>query len=553
MKKIRNIISLILAFSLVASLFAVPTSAEGFSYEFEKNSQSIYMYSLDNNECVYSVDADTQRPIASLTKIMTFIVVSECIPDLENTIVTVDQVVEDELEGTGSSLAGINVGEELSFLQLLNLMMVPSGNDAALAMAVYIDQHQEEIAQYLSTKSTISAAEEAASSDSEESTEEESSEYIEGDAKDIPDPVAVNDYTDGTGEVSESTESSTESSAESSAASDETSTDSTSDSTSTTTTSSGSGVSEASQYFVSLMNEKARELGCMDTHFVNPHGLNDSNHYSTARDLAKMVSYATTLPYFSSIVSQTSYTLPATNIVDEERTVVSTNKMLSQSDENSAYYYMYANGIKTGSHNEAGYCIAASATYEGYTYVCICLGSPMIDSNGETIDYHGEMVDAATLFRWAFLNLSMKNVAEAGDLLADIELEYAWNQDKLQLVAAENVSAILPSDVSTSSILTEVDIPEKVQAPIKKGEVIGTATFTYAGDKIATVNLVAAESVERSKVIQTIETTAGAFASPLVLIVIGLVILTVAIYVVIAVMFHRRKKKMKQIKRYRNL
>ncbi len=548
MKKIRNIISLILAFSLLASLFAIPTSAEGFSYEFEKNSQSIYMYSLDNNECVYSVDADTQRPIASLTKIMTFIVVSECIPDLENTIVTVDQVVEDELEGTGSSLAGINVGEELSFLQLLNLMMVPSGNDAALAMAVYIDQHQEEIAQYLSTKSTVSAAEEAASSDSE-GTDTESSEYIEGDAKDIPDPVAVNDYTDGESQV---TESSTESSV--SEESSETSESSESSSESTVTNSSStSGVSEASQYFVSLMNEKARELGCMDTHFVNPHGLNDTNHYSTARDLAKMVSYATTLPYFSSIVSQTSYTLPATNIVDEERTVVSTNKMLSQADENSAYYYMYANGIKTGSHNEAGYCIAASATYEGYTYVCICLGSPMIDSNGETIDYHGEMVDAATLFRWAFLNLSMKNVAEAGDLLADVELEYAWNQDKLQLVAAENVSAILPSDVSTSSILTEVDIPEKVQAPIKKGEVIGTATFTYAGEKIATVNLVAAESVERSKVIQTIETTAGAFASPLVLIVIGLVILTVAIYVVIAVMFHRRKKKMKQIKRYRNL
>ncbi len=550
MKIFRNIISFVLVFSLVAAMFALPTSAEGFSYEFEKNSQSIYMYSLDNGECVYSYDADTQRPIASLTKIMTFIVVSECIEDLENTIVTVDQVVEDELEGTGSSLAGINVGEELSFLQLLNLMMVPSGNDAALAMAVYIDQHQDEISQYLANKSTISAAEQAASEAN--SDDEESSEYIEGDAKDIPDPVAVNDYTDSASESSEESSSTAENetSTESSA---ETSESSSSDSSSTASSSSSSGVSASSQYFVSLMNEKARELGCMDTHFVNPHGLNDSNHYSTARDLAKMVSYATTLPYFSSIVSQTSYTLPATNIVDEERTVVSTNKMLSQSEDNSEYYYMYANGVKTGSHNEAGYCIAASATYEGYTYVCICLGSPMIDSNGETIDYHGEMVDAATLFRWAFLNLSMKNVAEAGDLLADVNLEFAWNQDKLQLVAAENVSAILPSDVSTSSILTEVDIPDKVQAPIKKGEVIGTATFTYAGDKIATVNLVAAESVERSKVIQTIETTAGVFASPLVLVVVGLVIVTVAIYVVIAVMFHRRKKRMKKIKRYRNL
>lgn len=529
MKLFKKLTSLILCLSLVVSILAIPTSAEGFSYEFERNSQSIYMFSLDNNECVYSYDADTQRPIASLTKIMTFIVVSECIPDLENTIVTVDQVVADELEGTGSSLAGINVGEELSFLQLLNLMMVPSGNDAALAMAVYITQHEDEISEYLASKSS-----ETSSDDSTESTDEESSEYAEGDAKDVPDPVAVNDgeSTDTTSE--ESTESSSESST----------------TTTTTSDSSSSGVSESSQYFVSLMNEKARELGCMDTHFVNPHGLNDSNHYSTARDLAKIVSYATTLPYFSQIVSQTSYTLPATNIVSEERTVTSTNKMLSSAEE---YYYMYANGIKTGSHDQAGYCIAASATYEGYTYVCICLGSPMVDSNGETINYHGEMVDAATLFRWAFLNLSMKNVAEAGDLLAEVNLEYAWNQDKLQLVAAENVSAILPSDVSTSSILCDVDIPETVQAPVKKGDVIGTATFTYAGEKIATVNLVASESVERSQLIQTIQTTAGAFASPLVLAVIALVLVAIFIYIVVRLMYNKRKKKMRKIKRYRNL
>ena len=74
-----------------------------------------------------------------------------------------------------------------------------------------------------------------------------------------------------------------------------------------------------------------------------------------------------------------------------------------------SYYYAYATGIKTGSHDQAGYCIVASATYGGYTYIVACLGSPSVDSN-----VHGEMLDAASLFRWVFLNLSSKTITSQG-------------------------------------------------------------------------------------------------------------------------------------------
>ena len=97
------------------------------------------MVSLDTGTVVFTMNPDERLPMASLTKIMTYIVVSENIDDLMNTRTVVPASVAEELEGTGSSLAEIQTGEEFSIYELLNLMMVPSGNDAALTLAKYID------------------------------------------------------------------------------------------------------------------------------------------------------------------------------------------------------------------------------------------------------------------------------------------------------------------------------------------------------------------------------------------------------------------------------
>lgn len=133
-----------------------------------------------------------------------------------------------------------------------------------------------------------------------------------------------------------------------------------------------------------------------------------------ARD-GDLTEYALTMPYFTDVTSQTYYTQPPTNMTSEERTVTTTNRMLLSYDDE---YYTYATGVKTGSLNESGYCISATATYDGYSYLVVCMGSPYIDSEGNHIDYHGEMYDAATLFRWAFLNIENKTLVTDGELLA---------------------------------------------------------------------------------------------------------------------------------------
>ncbi len=302
--------------------------------------------------------------------------------------------------------------------------------------------------------------------------------------------------------------------------------------------------------FVELMNRKAAELGCTNTHFVNPHGLYDENHYTTAREMATITQYALTLPYFAEITSQLYYTQPPTNMTSEERTVTTTNRMLIES---AAEYYTYATGIKTGSLNESGYCIAASASYDGYSYLVVCLGSPYIDADGNHIDYHGEMYDAATLFRWALTSIENKTIVMDGDLIAEVDLLYVWNKDRLQLLAKGNVTAMMPKDLDESEIKLSLDLPENVKAPVQKGDEVGTATYTYKGEVLATVPLVAAESVERSEIIQTIEQGKAILTAPWFLITAAIILVLLVAYVALAVVMNRKRRKMRRVKKYRDL
>lgn len=429
------------------------------------------MVTMDSGKVVYAKNPDERLPIASITKIMTYIVAYENIPEVETTKIKVDKSVDTLLLPTGSSLANISVGEEFTALQLLKLMMIPSGNDAALVLAQYIDNKAGSI---LTAKGT--------------------------------DEYGVD----------------------------------------------AKAVNMEGSAFIDLMNKKAKELGCENTNFTNPHGLHYKDHYSTARDMAVIARYATTLPYFSDITSSLSYKHEPTNMC-EGHEVYSTNSMLSQYADDGAYYYPYATGIKTGSLNESGYCIASSAKYQGYSYIVVALGSPYVDDQGNRINNHGEMLDAAALFRWAFTSLELKTVAPEGTLVSEVDLKYAWGKDKLQVAVNENVQALMPMEVSNSSVLVEMDLPEKVQAPVKKGDVIGYATFTYADEQIAKVNVVAAESIERSEIVQTLEIGKDVITSPIFIVIASVVGVILLIYFISIIAYNRRKKKMRKVKKYRNL
>ncbi len=467
-KKIKVYILSLLSVLLVFTS-ATPAYAEGFTYDFPYYSKSIYMLNLDSSTAVYSMNAHEKLPIASLTKIMAYIVAYENIPNVETTLLMVDPSIEPILKAAGSATPIISTGEELTVLELLNLMMVPTGNEASLVLAQYIDAR-------------------AGQSYSEDSIDYE-------------------------------------------------------------TFATDMGNSE----FVRLMNEKAVELGCENTNFTNPHGLHNENHYSTARDMAIIAEYATTLPYFSEISSQTFYTLRPTNLNTDERTFYSTNLMMSSYASEGKYYYTYATGIKTGSHKEAGFCIAASASYDGYTYIVVALGSPMYDSDDKYIDSHGEMLDTATLFRWAFLNLENKVLVQEYYLVGDVALEHAWDVDRLQVVTDRSIQALLPSDASVSQVTINADLPDTVQAPVEKGDVIGTVEYVYDGVVIATSNAIAATSVNRSEIVRTVDTGIDILTSPWFLLVVGIIILLIAVYFLIAVLQRKSKKKMRSVRKYRNM
>lgn len=431
---------------------SVTANAAAFNIDFDTYSAAIELVNLDTNTVVYQKNDTVRREPASTTKIMTFIVVSEHIQDLDGTIITVDKKVVDKLLGTGSSLSGIKENDQLTAMQLLNCMLVPSGNDAALVLADYV----------------------------------------------------------GGGDV---------------------------------------------DAFVDMMNQKAQELGCTNTHFMNPHGLHDGNHYTTAADLAKITQYAMSLPHFTDICSQTRYTYKPVGGPEAGKTRIlsTTNYLIDKNALGGKYFYTYAKGIKTGHHDQSGYCLVSTATADGYTYLCVALGAPDIDENGKEITTRGEMIDSKNLYKWAFLNLELKPIINGTDAVGEIKLNNAWNKDKLLLVAEKNYSAILPKTVSANSVIITPHVPESIDAPVKKGQIIGTATLSYAGQELTTINLVASESVERSELLRSANLVKSIFTSTWFIAIVGIIILLVIIYIILALIYNRKKKNLRKVKKYRKM
>nr|WP_246628377.1 D-alanyl-D-alanine carboxypeptidase family protein [Paenibacillus oenotherae] len=126
-------------------------------------------------------------------------------------------------------------------------------------------------------------------------------------------------------------------------------------------------------HFAQLMNERAEEIGAIESHFVNPHGLHDPEHYTTAHDLALIAQVARTNTLFRQIVSETERTI---NTGHSAQTLVNRNKLLQ---EGSEYYYQGANGIKTGYTGEAGYCLVASAERGDANLIAVVLHSTSAD------------------------------------------------------------------------------------------------------------------------------------------------------------------------------
>lgn len=239
--------------------------------------------------------------------------------------------------------------------------------------------------------------------------------------------------------------------------------------------------------FVVLMNEKAKALGLKGTHFKNPHGLHHEENYTTAIDMAKLAREAMKNETFRSIVECAHVRLAATNM-QEERYYINTNNLVSRM-RYPYYFYEYATGIKTGSTDKAGYCLVSSAKKDNKEFIAAVFGADGISESH---------TDSKNLLEYGMQNYAAVRFAKVDDIYGEISVKQAANgQDHVLLSAKDNLDILFPKNADKSEVEVVCDIPEKVYAPIKKGQVIGKVNFVYNSKVIGSVDLAATTDIKR--------------------------------------------------------
>ncbi len=280
--------------------------------------------------------------------------------------------------------------------------------------------------------------------------------------------------------------------------------------------------------FVEQMNERASELGMENTHFSNTHGLHESNHYTTAYDLYLLTRSAMEHSVFQKIVSTADYTVPATNMAGERR-FFNTNALLS-TWLYSGYDYSPATGVKTGYTGEAGYCLVSSAWHEGRMLICVVLGAETEkDARGHVTDRR-QFSESRTLLRWGFTNFKIQPLVGPGTLLSEVPVALGKNVSYVLAGPGDTIHALLPSSFRPEDVSLDVTLlREQVRAPVKQGQLLGSATVAYGGISYGSCDLVAVNSVELS-VSKLISSSIAAFFGNLI---VQLALIALAIFIVL--------------------
>jgi len=227
--------------------------------------------------------------------------------------------------------------------------------------------------------------------------------------------------------------------------------------------------------FVDMMNEKAKKIGAINSHFENPHGLHHDNHYSTAYDLALIASYALKNSEFEKIVSTKYKTIPWEGH-DWDRVMQNKNKLLWQ--------YEGANGVKTGYTKKAGRCLVASAKRNGLQLVAVVLDcGPMFEECMALLDY-------------GFKEFKNDTILQKGELLALIPVDNGKVKE-LPLVAAEGFSMALKDG---EKVKFKIDKPMSLKAPIKEGEPFGSVSIYFEDKLYKEIPLIAGQSIEEMSI-----------------------------------------------------
>ena len=435
----KKVIIFLTIFILIISTASPIASAQDYQSNITLNCDIDYMISLDDGTTVVSKNAQKKAAPASITKITTALVVLQNCDDLSKTV-TVTQSAIDSLKNTGSSLSGLKVDEEMTVLDMLHCLLIPSGNDAAAVLAEYIGGTQE--------------------------------------------------------------------------------------------------------HFVEMMNDCVKALGCENTHYDNPHGLDSQTHYTTAEDIAVIAQEALKYNEFKKIVCIPKYTLPETN-KNKERVLTNTNSTINKSF--LTYYKDYIKGIKTGHTDIAGYCVVTYASKNGYNYLCVAMGGDYRDSDNDKIEENQAFMDSIRMYEWAFSNLSYELIASSTLMVSEVKINYSWKTDHMRLVPEKDTRALVPTGTNEGSVLiVPQDKPDEANAPIKAGEVACKAKILYADSEIAEINLVYAESVSKNYLVYAFSLVKRLLHSTIFRVILLLAVLVIAAYIYLVIKSNNNKRRSKK-------
>lgn len=294
--------------------------------------------------------------------------------------------------------------------------------------------------------------------------------------------------------------------------------------------------------FVGMMNLKAVQLGAYDSNFVNPNGLHDDNHYTTAHDMAIITKYALKNETFAQIVKTAQKTIPATNM-NEEKKVYTTNYLIYRKTD--PRYYQYANGIKTGTTTPAGNCLISQAEKNDMKLIALIFGCEKSQDTGENMVFY----KMQELFDWGFDNHYTQLLVGQLEPMITVPVRLSAQNDYISLKTASDVSGLVPIDYDASKLELKYDVPEIVDAPIVVEEKLGTVQVSYDGVYYGTIDLLAVNDVELSQVLYYVDVLEQFFVSSTFKIILGSLVLLLILSVLSArLKQHRRRMKKKRYK-----
>ncbi len=305
------------------------------------------------------------------------------------------------------------------------------------------------------------------------------------------------------------------------------------------------------QVFIDEMNEYVKTLGCKNTHFANPHGLDDmsvqafesdSQSRTTAYDMYLISKAALANDNIVRISSKYGKTMPATNKSDV-RYLYNTNQLLNNY---SYYYYDGAVGLKTGTTDKAGSCLISSATKDGYTYIAISMdGRADYVLDGEK--RNTSFLMCRYMLKWAFSNVKMKVLADTTYNIGEVAVEFGQGADYVALVPQGDISAVVHKEIDMDNLTVEYaeGFPLEVKAPVKKGDVVGNAALVYNGVQIAEVTLVAQQDVKKNYLWAAFSWLEKLMSSKAFVIVTIIVIIAIIVYLTLTKNTRQRKKRRK--------